>query len=259
MMEIGEVRKIVEAALLVAGEALSVEQLERLFVEGDLDSEEPRALLREVLGEIETDCTERGYELVRVASGFRFQVRQGLSEWISRLWEQKPPKYSRALLETLALIAYRQPATRGDIEEVRGVSVSTNIMRTLLERGWIREIGHREVPGRPALYATTRGFLDYFNLKSLDDLPPLSEVKALIEPVLFQESAEVFDAVDDCETRTEVGTKKTVVHIDEVTDSAIERDESDRHEGQDASKLNLQRDDDEVRPLAEVVKLPTPD
>jgi len=132
-------------------------------------------------------------------------------------------------------------------------------MRTLMERGWIREIGHREVPGRPALYATTRGFLDYFNLKSLDDLPPLSEVKALIEPVLFHESAEVFDAGDDCETRTEVGTKKTVVNIDEVTDAAIERDESDRHEGQDASKLNLQRDDDEVRPLAEVVKLPTPD
>ena len=103
MMEIGEVRKIVEAALLVAGEALSVEQLERLFVEGDLDSEEPRALLREALGEIETDCTDRGYELVRVASGFRFQVRQGLSEWISRLWEQKPPKYSRALLETYIL------------------------------------------------------------------------------------------------------------------------------------------------------------
>ena len=207
MMEIGEVRRIVEAALLVAGEALSVEQLERLFVEGDLDSEEPRALLRDVLGEIETDCSERGYELVRVASGYRFQVRQGLSEWISRLWEQKPPKYSRALLETLALIAYRQPATRGDIEEVRGVSVSSNIMRTLMERGWIREIGHREVPGRPALYATTRGFLDYFNLKSLDDLPPLSEVKALIEPVLYQESGEDFDVRQDSETQIEVGTK----------------------------------------------------
>ncbi|GIS69230.1 MAG: hypothetical protein CM1200mP9_00510 [Gammaproteobacteria bacterium] len=171
----------------------------------------------------------------------------------------KTAQILKGFVETLALIAYRQPATRGDIEEVRGVSVSTNIMRTLMERGWIREIGHREVPGRPALYATTRGFLDYFNLKSLDDLPPLSEVKALIEPVLFQESAEVFDAGDDCETRTEVGTKKTVVHIDEVTDAAMERDESDRHEGQDASKLNLQRDDDEVRPLAEVVKLPTPD
>ena len=259
MMEIGEVRRIVEAALLVAGEALSVEQLERLFVEGDLDSEEPRALLRDVLGEIETDCSERGYELVRVASGYRFQVRQGLSDWISRLWEQKPPKYSRALLETLALIAYRQPATRGDIEEVRGVSVSSNIMRTLMERGWIREIGHREVPGRPALYATTRGFLDYFNLKSLDDLPPLSEVKALIEPVLYQESGEDFDVRQDSETQIEVGTKETVVHIEEVTGAALELDESDGDERKDASKLEPQESDDDARPLAEVVKLPTPD
>ena len=259
MMEIGEVRRIVEAALLVAGEALSVEQLERLFVEGDLDGEEPRALLRDVLGEIETDCSERGYELVRVASGYRFQVRQGLSEWISRLWEQKPPKYSRALLETLALIAYRQPATRGDIEEVRGVSVSSNIMRTLMERGWIREIGHREVPGRPALYATTRGFLDYFNLKSLDDLPPLSEVKALIEPVLYQESGEDFDVGHDSETQIEVGTKETVVHIEEVTGAAIELDESDGDERKDASKLEPQENDGDARPLAEVVKLPTPD
>ena len=259
MMDIGEVRRIVEAALLVAGEALSVEQLERLFVEGDLDSEEPRALLRDVLGEIETDCSERGYELVRVASGYRFQVRQGLSDWISRLWEQKPPKYSRALLETLALIAYRQPATRGDIEEVRGVSVSSNIMRTLMERGWIREIGHREVPGRPALYATTRGFLDYFNLKSLDDLPPLSEVKALIEPVLFQESGEDFDVGRDSETEIEAGTKETVVHIEDVTDAAIELDESDGDECKDASKLESQENDDDARPLAEVVKLPTPD
>ena len=137
MMKIGEIRRIVEAALLVAGEPLSVEQLERLFVEGDLDGEEPRALLREVLGEIEIDCEERGYELVRVASGYRFQVRQALSEWISRLWEQKPPRYSRALLETLALIAYRQPATRGDIEEVR--------FYFLLGPPWLNTAGTRRV------------------------------------------------------------------------------------------------------------------
>ena len=259
MMEIGEIRRIVEAALLVAGEPLSVEQLERLFVDGDLDSEEPRALLREVLGEIETDCQERGYELVRVASGYRFQVRQALSEWISRLWEQKPPRYSRALLETLALIAYRQPATRGDIEEVRGVSVSANIMRTLRERGWIREIGRREVPGRPALYATTRGFLDYFNLKSLGELPPLSEVKALIEPVLFQEADEDRDVADGSETLVEPGTKQNVVTLEDGINESSKFDESDGNGGEDGDELTPQKNDDEERPLAEVVNLPTPD
>tara|TARA_B100001013_G_scaffold150542_1_gene89416 strand:+ start:32 stop:817 length:786 start_codon:yes stop_codon:yes gene_type:complete len=261
MMEIGEIRRIVEAALLVAGEPLSVEQLERLFVEGDLDGEEPRALLREALGEIEIDCEERGYELVRVASGYRFQVRQALSEWISRLWEQKPPRYSRALMETLALIAYRQPATRGDIEEVRGVSVSANIMRTLMERGWIREIGRREVPGRPALYATTRGFLDYFNLKSLGELPPLSEVKALIEPVLFQEADHDRDVADGSEILVESGTQQNVVTIEDGINESSRYDESDGSgaEDKDERRPLPQENDDEERPLAEVVKLPTPD
>ena len=257
-METREIRKIVEAALLVAGEPLSVEQLERLFIEGDLDSDDPRTLLRDVLGEIETDCSERGYELVRVASGYRFQVRQRLSEWISRLWDQKPPRYSRALLETLALIAYRQPATRGDIEEVRGVSVSANIMRTLIERGWIREVGHRDVPGRPALYATTRGFLDYFNLKSLSELPPLSEVKALIEPVLFQEVDEGRDAVDDGETLVELETGKNVVTLEDGANESPAFDDVEEDAGASTDELELQNDG-EQRPLAEVVNLPTPD
>ncbi|MFP6796532.1 MAG: SMC-Scp complex subunit ScpB [Pseudomonadales bacterium] len=257
-METREIRKIVEAALLVAGEPLSVEQLERLFIEGDLDSDVPRTLLRDVLGEIETDCSERGYELVRVASGYRFQVRQRLSEWISRLWDQKPPRYSRALLETLALIAYRQPATRGDIEEVRGVSVSANIMRTLIERGWIREVGHRDVPGRPALYATTRGFLDYFNLKSLSELPPLSEVKALIEPVLFQEVDEGRDAVDDGETLVELETGKNVVTLEDGANESPAFDDVEEDAGASTDELELQNDG-EQRPLAEVVNLPTPD
>ena len=124
-------------------------------------------------------CEGRGFELLEVAGGFRFQVRQSLSPWVVRLWHERPQKYSRALLETLALIAYRQPITRGEIEEIRGVAVSTNIIKTLHEREWIRVVGHRDVPGRPAMYATTRQFLDYFNLKSLDQLPALAEIRDL--------------------------------------------------------------------------------
>ncbi|MEE3279752.1 MAG: SMC-Scp complex subunit ScpB [Pseudomonadota bacterium] len=257
-MEIGEIRKIVEAALLVAGEPLSVEQIERLFLEGDLDSEEPRGLLRNVLGDIETGCAERGYELVRVASGYRFQVREAFSERIGRLWEQKPPRYSRALLETLALIAYRQPATRGDVEEVRGVSVSSNIVRTLMERGWIREVGQREVPGRPVLYATTKEFLDYFNLKSLADLPPLSEVKTLIEPVLFQEGDEVRNAINDSGAELESHSADVPIALDQDIDNASTLDVRE----ETGDEINDERDSgesDERRPLAEVVELPRPD
>ena len=133
--------------------------------------------------ELEGECAGRGIELKRVASGYRFQVRQELAPWMSRMWEDRPPRYSRAVLETLALIAYKQPVTRGDIEQVRGVAVSSNIVRTLLERDWIRVVGYREVPGRPAMYGTTKTFLDYFNLKSLDELPTLPEIRALIEPI----------------------------------------------------------------------------
>jgi len=183
-------KQIIEGALMAADEPLSVGQLTRLFAHGELDSEEGRAQVRDTLKVLEAESEGRGYELKRVASGYRYQVRQELSEWISRLWEEKPPRYSRALLETLALIAYRQPVTRGDIEQVRGVSVSQNIMRTLLERGWIRAVGQREVPGKPSLYGTTRAFLDYFNLKSLDELPPLSEIQSLIEPLVIEEVAE---------------------------------------------------------------------
>ena len=124
-------------------------------------------------------CDGRGFELAEVASGFRFQVRQNLSPWVSKLWVERPVRYSRALLETLSLIAYRQPITRGEIEDIRGVSVSSNIMKSLLEREWVKVVGHRDVPGKPAMYATTREFLDYFNLKSLDQLPPLADVKDL--------------------------------------------------------------------------------
>ena len=180
MLEQTEVRRILEAALLASPEPVSIQRMLRLFAPGELPEGNPRQAVRSALGEIEYDLADHGYRLKQVASGYRFQVCQDLSPWISRLWEEKPPRYSRALLETLALIAYRQPVTRGDIEQVRGVSVSPNIMRTLLERGWIRSVGHREVPGRPTLYGTTNAFLDYFDLANLEELPPLAEIRALI-------------------------------------------------------------------------------
>jgi segregation and condensation protein B len=169
-------RQILEGLLLAAGKPLSVQALAELFVEGERPDTER---IRAALTEIAADCEGRGFELKEVASGFRFQVRQHLSPWISRLSEEKPQRYTRALLETLGLIAYRQPITRGDIEEIRGVAVSSTIIRTLLDREWIRVVGHRDVPGRPAMFATTRQFLDYFNLKSLQELPPLSEIRDL--------------------------------------------------------------------------------
>ena len=190
-----EIKRIVEAALLAAGRALSVDQLASLFDEHELP-ENPRQAVRDALTALEDETQERGFEVVRVASGYRLQVRQEFGQRVNRLFEERPPRYSRALLETLALIAYRQPVTRGDIEDVRGVTVAPSIMRTLLERGWIRTVGQRETPGRPTMYGTTRAFLDYFNLRSLDELPPLAEIKALIEPVLTDELADADEAAD---------------------------------------------------------------
>ena len=187
-MEPDKLKQIVEAALLAADEPLTVDQLVKLFRPGEVDEQTVRVDLREALQALAGEAVGRGYELKRIASGFRYQVRQELSRFISRLWEEKPPRYTRALLETLALIAYKQPVTRGDIEQVRGVSVSQSIMRTLIERGWIRVVGQREVPGKPAMYGTTKVFLDYFNLKSLDQLPPLAEIRELIEPLIVEEA-----------------------------------------------------------------------
>lgn len=168
-------KTVLEAALLAAGQALSLEKLGSLFGDPAPSREE----LLEALMELGQDCATRGIELREVASGFRLQVRSDLAPWVARLWEEKPARYSRALLETLALIAYRQPISRAEIEEVRGVAVSTYIIKTLQDREWIRIVGHREVPGRPALYGTTRQFLDYFNLRGLEELPPLSAVRDL--------------------------------------------------------------------------------
>ena len=175
MSEIPALKQIIEGAILAADQPLSIDLMIHLF-----EHEPPtRAEVREALATITEECDGKGFELKEVASGYRFQVKTEYGQWVSRLWDERPPRYTRALLETLALIAYKQPITRGDIEEIRGVTVSTNIMRTLLEREWIRVVGHRDVPGKPAIYATTKSFLDYFNLSSLDELPTLSEIKDL--------------------------------------------------------------------------------
>lgn len=167
-------QNIVEGALFAAGEPLTINRFQMLFEEHDMPEKDD---LLSALEALQHRAKERGFELVEVASGWRYQVRENLATWVNRLWEEKPQKYSRALLETLALIAYRQPITRGDIEDVRGVAVSSYLIKTLLEREWIKVIGHRDVPGRPSLYATTKEFLDYFNMKSLEELPSLSELK----------------------------------------------------------------------------------
>ena len=171
-----KVKMIIEGLLLASSRPLSLNEIAQVFDE----SERPdKRELKKTVAIIEEECSDRGFELQEVASGYRFQVKQELSTWVGKLWDERPPRYTRALLEILALIAYKQPITRGDIEEIRGVSVSPNIVRTLIDREWVRVVGHRDVPGRPAMFATTRTFLDYFNLKSLQDLPPLSEIKEL--------------------------------------------------------------------------------
>jgi segregation and condensation protein B len=174
--DVGQLKRILEAALLTSPEPLSVPDLGRLF-SGEIAAE----VIRRMLDELRADWQGRGVELVAVASGWRFQARPEFQRYLDRLSPQKPPKYSRAVLETLAIIAYRQPVTRGDIEGIRGVSVSPNILKALETRGWIDVVGHREVPGRPGLYSTTRAFLDDLGLRSLDELPPLDDLGALVE------------------------------------------------------------------------------
>ena len=165
--------QIIEAALLSASRPLNIEEIQRLFPKEQTPGKED---IKETLDEIDELCTNRGVELKRVSSGYRMQVKQSLSEYIAKLWEEKPQKYTKATLETLALIAYRQPITRGEIEEIRGVSVGTQLIRGILERGWIKIVGQRDVPGRPSLYATTKEFLDYFGLQHLRELPDLPEL-----------------------------------------------------------------------------------
>ena len=175
-MDNEQLKYIVEVALLAAGRPLSLSELQSLFGEDHPPSKEN---LRTAIADLQQDYASRGLSVQEVASGFRVQIRSGMSGWLARLWEERTPRYSRALMETLAIIAYRQPVTRGDVEDIRGVGVTTNIMRSLLERNWIRVVGFRDVPGKPAIYGTTLEFLDYFGLKKLDELPPLADLKDL--------------------------------------------------------------------------------
>lgn len=172
-MDANEIKYFVEAALLAAGRPLGVDQLQNLF-DGRMAPE--KAEIRQAIATLNEEYEPRGILIGEVASGFRVQVKTGMADQLQKLWEERPPRYSRAMFETLALIAYRQPVTRGEIEEIRGVSVTSNIVRTLLERDWVRVVGHRDVPGRPEMFGTTRQFLDYFGLKKLDDLPPLADL-----------------------------------------------------------------------------------
>ena len=193
------VKRIIEAAILASEKPLTKRAINELF--DDLERPEDD-LVSAALDELAEDCNKRGYELVKVASGYRFQVKQDLSRWVSKLWKERAPRYSRALLETLALIAYRQPITRGEIEDIRGVAVSSQIIKTLLEREWIKAVGHKDVPGRPAIYATTKLFLDYFNLKNLDQLPPLAEIRdinAISQEFNIEIPPEMQEAADEAE------------------------------------------------------------
>jgi segregation and condensation protein B len=178
-MDETEIKHVIEAALLAAGRPLSFERLTELFAS---KGEPPdRAVLKRAIDALANDYSGRGIELKEVATGYRIQVKRSMGDWLQPLWEERAPRYTRALLETLALVAYRQPITRAEIEEVRGVVVSTNIVRTLLERNWIRVVGYRDVPGKPAMFGTTKEFLDYFGLKKLEDLPTLAEIRDLPE------------------------------------------------------------------------------
>ena len=207
-----ELASLLEAFLLASGKPQSLERLYELFEEAERP--EP-AVFKKALTHLGKSCEGRAFELIEVASGYRLQVRERFAPWVGRLWEERPQRYSRAMLETLALIAYRQPITRGEIEDVRGVAVNSHIVKTLLEREWIRVVGYRDVPGKPAMFATTKAFLDHFNLKSLDELPPLAALRELEpEPVL------VFE--DDLEAPQSLQARADLALADEPTVEASE-------------------------------------
>lgn len=228
--------QIVEAALLAAGGPLTVERLQELFLE---DERPEKTNLREAIAALTEDYAGRGIEIAEVAGGFRINVREEYAPWVSRLWEERAPRYSRALMETLALIAYRQPITRGEIEEIRGVSVSSNIVKTLLEREWVRVVGTRDVPGKPSLYATTREFLNYFGLKSLDELPTLQQIRDLDS---------INRELELAEPGSELAGDASIANLAESGASVLE--ESSDDESADDAALSVDH-------LAEVISLHT--
>ena len=230
-----QIKKIVDAALMAVDKPLTLAHLHALFANEEEPVERPQ--VKDALNELQADYENRGVSVVEVASGYRVQIDQEVAPWISMLFEERPPKYTRALLETLALVAYRQPITRSEIEEVRGVSVSTNIIKTLLEREWVRVVGHKEVPGRPAMYATTKEFLDYFNLRRIDELPPLSELKDLDS--IAQEAG--IEAVGETEMPPEQGddTEAKDDSESDAEEELISQELSDDADHHDAGNVTL--------------------
>ena len=223
------VKNVIEAALLAAGRPLSMDELVSVFDERDGSNAEE---IRGALGALTADYETRGLELLEVASGYRIQIRASVAQPVSRLWQERPAKYSRALLETLALVAYRQPITRGEIEQIRGVAVNPHIVKTLLERSWIRVVGHRDVPGKPELLGTTREFLDYFSLKKLDDLPTLAQLKELedLRVQLTLPGADPLVAGESPDATADATTDAT----DAAAAAADEDDEADSADGPDS-------------------------
>lgn len=240
-MDEQKIKNVVEAAMFAAGRPMSMNEILRLYSE---DERPDRETMREIIGALKLEYEGRGIELVEVASGYRIQVKQNMGEWLGRLTEKRPPRYSRALMETLALIAYRQPITRGDIEDVRGVSVSTNIIRTLLERGWVRIVGHRDVPGRPAMFGTAKEFLDYFNLKTLDELPSLAEIQDIDSVNAELDFGEPpYDDVDDVEQfDNETGQLSDEI---EFVDGEIQASTDESEPGDEVTNADAVADDDD--------------
>lgn len=241
------IRRIVEAAIMAAPQPLGISQIYALFPD---DEPAPVGSVERAISELQKSCDERGVELIEVASGFRFQVKNEVHNWVARLWTERQSKYTRATLETLALIAYRQPITRGEIEQIRGVAVNAQMVKALEDREWIRVVGHRDVPGKPALFGTTKGFLDYFGLKSLDALPPLAELKEIpeLDPQLpfdrvpqvaaaaminidedsEQESKEMSDENSEADTNdTTEELNEELKAVEMTTDQKIQHDKND--------------------------------
>jgi segregation and condensation protein B len=234
-MDENELKHVIEAALLAAGRPLTLDRLEQLFAARGPAPD--RATIKRIIDTLAAEYQGRGIELKEVATGYRIQVKSSMSDWLQPLWEERAPRYTRALLETLALIAYRQPITRAEIEEVRGVVVSTNIVRTLLERNWVRVVGHRDVPGKPAMFGTTKDFLDYFGLKKLEELPTLADIKDGL-PELSPQA----DLIDKLEADDEMAQ---AVSFADAPDAAVAPANDETAEGDSVAVVFDDEDSDE--------------